>query len=162
MLLKFTRICFLFKTFLALLTIYDSADGNSFLQFLEAASSGAWGVQQKRLEYSRFAWIRLYSSKRRSVQERHSGDLACASHTSLKEWDRFRISREETAMQITWNAPFLYSMARVPPGCANRFGGYLFFPDKNSDDKTFLLASCPTDDKLGVRIERDRRHTAWT
>ena len=47
--------CFLFKTFLALLTIYDSADGNSFLQFLEAASSGAWGVQQKRLEYSRFA-----------------------------------------------------------------------------------------------------------
>ncbi len=55
MLLKFTRICFLFKTFLALLTIYDPADGNSFLQFLEAASSGAWGVQQKRLEYSRFA-----------------------------------------------------------------------------------------------------------
>lgn len=55
MLLKFTRICFLFKTFLALLTIYGSADGNSFLQFLEAASSGAWGVQQKRLEYSRFA-----------------------------------------------------------------------------------------------------------
>ena len=47
MLLKFTRIYFLFKTFLALLTIYDSADGNSFLQFLEAASSGAWGVQQK-------------------------------------------------------------------------------------------------------------------
>ena len=162
MLLKFTRICFLFKTFLALLTIYDSADGNSFLQFLEAASSGAWGVWQKRLEYSRFAWIRLYSSKRRSVQERHSGDLACASHTSLKEWDRFRISREETAMQIPWNAPFLYSMARVPPGCANRCGGYLFFPDKNSDDQTFLLASCPTDDKLGVRIERDRRHTAWT
>lgn len=36
-------------------------------------------------------------------------------------------------------------MARVPPGCANRCGGYLFFPDKNSDDKTFLLASCPTD-----------------
>ena len=116
-LLKFTRICFLFKIFLALLTIYDSADGNSFLQFLEAVSSGAWGAQQKRLEYSRFAWIRLYSSKRRSVQERHSGDLACTSHTSLKEWDRFRISREETAMQITWNAPFLYSMARVPPGC---------------------------------------------
>jgi hypothetical protein len=54
-LLKFTRIRFLFKTFLALLTIYDPADGNSFLQFLEAASSGAWGVQQKRLEYSRFA-----------------------------------------------------------------------------------------------------------
>ena len=53
--LKFTRIFFLFKTFLALLTIYDSADGNSFLQFLEVASSGAWGVQQKRLEYSRFA-----------------------------------------------------------------------------------------------------------
>jgi len=55
MLFKFTRICFLFKNFLALLTIYDSADGNSFLQFLEVASSGAWGVQQKRLEYSRFA-----------------------------------------------------------------------------------------------------------
>lgn len=54
-LLKFTRICFLFKIFLALLTIYDSADGNSFLQFLEAVSSGAWGAQQKRLEYSRFA-----------------------------------------------------------------------------------------------------------
>jgi len=51
-------------------------------------------------------------------------------------------------------------MARVLPGCANGCGGYLFFPDKNSDDKTFLLASCPTDDKLGVRIERDRRHTA--
>lgn len=46
MLLKFTRICFLFKTFLALLTIYDSADGNSFLQFLEAASSGAWGCSK--------------------------------------------------------------------------------------------------------------------
>ena len=30
MLLKFTRIRFLFKTFLALLTIYDPADGNSF------------------------------------------------------------------------------------------------------------------------------------
>ena len=55
MLLKFTRIRFLFKTFLAFLTIYDPVDGNSFLQFLEAASSGAWGVQQKRLEYSRFA-----------------------------------------------------------------------------------------------------------
>ena len=115
--LNLPDFAFFSKIFLVLLTIYDSADGNSFLQFLEAASSGAWGVQQKRLEYSRFAWIRLYSSKRRSVQERHSGDLACASHTSLKEWDRFRISREETAMQITWNAPFLYSMARVPPGC---------------------------------------------
>lgn len=43
------------KFFLVLLTIYDSADGNSFLQFLEAASSGAWWAQQKRLEYSRFA-----------------------------------------------------------------------------------------------------------
>ena len=52
---EFSSNVFLFKTFLALLTIYDSADGNSFLQFLEAASSGAWGVQQKRLEYSRFA-----------------------------------------------------------------------------------------------------------
>ena len=52
---EFSSNVFLFKTFLALLTIYDPADGNSFLQFLEAASSGAWGVQQKRLEYSRFA-----------------------------------------------------------------------------------------------------------
>ena len=46
---------FFSKLFWALLRICDSADGNSFLQFLEAASFGAWGAQQKRLEYSRFA-----------------------------------------------------------------------------------------------------------
>jgi hypothetical protein len=53
--LNLPEFAFFSKIFLVLLTIYDSADGNSFLQFLEAASSGAWGVQQKRLEYSRFA-----------------------------------------------------------------------------------------------------------
>jgi len=39
--LNLPEFAFFSKIFLVLLTIYDSADGNSFLQFLEVASSGA-------------------------------------------------------------------------------------------------------------------------
>ena len=46
MLLKFTRICFLFKTFLALLKFYVYAVVISFLLFFEAAGAGAWGCSK--------------------------------------------------------------------------------------------------------------------
>ena len=55
-------------------------------------------LQSNCLPNSKLAWIRLYCSKSFKVLERHSDVLQFTSHTSLREWDRLRISNEVIAI----------------------------------------------------------------
>ncbi len=69
------------------------------------------------LPNSRLAWIRLYCISSFKVWERHSGVLQFTSQISLREWERFKISRDVMAM-LTSAGDFLYIIFRQPPDCA--------------------------------------------
>ena len=69
------------------------------------------------LPNSRLAWIRLYCISSFKVWERHSGVLQFTSQISLREWERFKISRDVMA-RLTSAGDFLYIIFRQPPDCA--------------------------------------------